>query len=260
MKRCWKIAFLFGVLAAGFAPGPACRIPPGPPAGFEGEWSPQALLTRSVRAYGGPEAVIDFDDLGFDCRIEVLQDGRRIEGTTRLLFKRPDLIYFISALEEAGERIVLFDGRESLELHDGSPTGRDVSADLERRRRLTMIHAFFLDGSAEGVELIPPQRIEERWHAVLEKSIGGETWKLWIDLEDFLIRRIRLYLPSGDPESGRAGPLSVEWTFRDFREISGRTVPHAFRIHLNGQLFQEGEITGFRLNQGLGAEDFRGGR
>ena len=137
------------------------------------------------------------------------------------------------------------------------PTGRDVDADLERRRRLTMIHAFFLEGGAGDVDLCPLARTEGRLHAVLSKVSGLETWKLWIDLDEFLIRRIRLLLPPGNGAVGVTGPMTVEWRFLDFRMAGKRLVPHTFRILLNGRPFQEGRITEFRMDQGLTDEDFK---
>ena len=231
----------------------SCRTPYGPPKDFEGEWSQRELLMRSVHAYGGPEAVLTFKDLSFDCEITVQEDGRQVKGKTHLRFKPPDRLFFTSDLDQVGNQVVLSNGRESLEFLYGAPTGRDVKADLERRRRLTMIHVFFLEGEAGEVDLGPPTKIEGRLHAVLSKKSGVETWRLWIDLDEFLIRRIRLLLPSGEG----AGPMSVEWRFMDFKKAGKRLVPHAFRIFLNARPFQEGRITEFRMDQGLTEEDFR---
>jgi hypothetical protein len=245
------------IIAVWLLIGVSCRATHGPPPGFDGEWSPRELLMRSVRAYGGPEAVLDFKDLSYECEITVKEDGRQVKGKTHVRFKPPDRLFFTSDLEQVGKQVVLSNGRESLEFIDGAPTGRDVKADLERRRRLTMIHAFFLEDEACEVEMGPLTKIEGRLHAVLSKRSGVESWKLWIDLDELLVRRIRLLLPSGNGASSITGPLSVEWRFMKFKKAGKRLVPHAFRILMNGRSFQEGRITKFRMDQGLTDEDFR---
>lgn len=235
----------------------ACRAPVQPPDGFEGRWSPRALALRSVEAYGGGPAVLDFEDLAYECEISIQADRGWVTGTTTLRFKKPDWFYSSLNLRNGGEKIQFYDGLRSGERINGTSTDRDIGTDLDRRRRSTLIHAFLLEEGGEPMELSGRGEAGGMRCAVLTKRAGVEIWKVWIDLERFLIRKIRLLLPPGDAASGVAGPLSVEWRFSDFKEVEGRQVPHVYEQHLNGKLFQKGRITSFRLNGGLTQDDFR---
>jgi hypothetical protein len=235
----------------------ACTPLPDPPADFKGPWTAENILRCSVEAYGGKEVVLEFEDMTYQCHITVLQGTDWTKGDTDLRIKKPDLIFSFLRLENGDEKTVFYDGRERDEWINGKTTGREVEADLERRRRLTLVHAFFMEKDQNDVVLAETTKEQGLPCAVLLKKTGFETWKLWIDLERFLIRKIRLLLPPGDPASGVTGPLSVEWHYSGFRPMAGRLVPRQFQIYLNGELFQKGEITRFSLNQGLTDKDFR---
>jgi hypothetical protein len=236
--------------------GGGCRSAPTPPAHFEGTWSAPALLERSIEAYGGPGVLMDFTDMTVEHEIQARLGKTWRKGSALLRMKPPDLLYSAVRLKGGDEKVVFFDGSERGERINGEPTDRDVSPDLLQRRRSSMIHAFFRADDYAGVTLSSRDDLLGVACAVLSKEAGDETWRIWIDLEEFLIRKIRLVLPSAEASTGLPGRLTVEWYHADFKRVSGRLVPHAYRTYLNGELFQQGRVKAFALNQGLETGDF----
>jgi hypothetical protein len=237
-------------------PGSGCRSAPKPPADFKGTWSAAALLERSIEAYGGAEKLLSFEDLTVECEISARFGKSWQKGETLLRIKPPDLLYSAVRLRGGDEKIVFFDGSERGEWINGQPTIRDVRSDLLQRRRSSMIHAFFQEEGAAGVILSSRDDLAGISCAVLSKQAGEETWRIWIDLKEFLIRKIRLILPSAEAATGLAGSLTVDWYYAVFKRESGRLVPFAYRTYLNGELFQEGRVKAFALNQELTAKEF----
>ncbi|MBU0755048.1 MAG: hypothetical protein KJ645_07890, partial [Planctomycetes bacterium] len=160
-------------------------------------------------------------------------------------------------LEGGDQKIVVSDGQNRGEWINGKPTDRDVTADLVQRKRLTMIHAFFLEEEVKDVTLAEVERLEDRPCACLDKRCGEETWRIWIDLSEYRIRKIGLLMPSAEQASGLSGSLAVDWIFDDFQWVESRLVPFTYQTFLNGTLFQEGRILRFALNQGFTTDDFK---
>jgi len=249
----YVIAFLLLIFCFLFS----CMSAPLPPDGLQDIWTPSKLITQSVTAYGGPKAVLEFNDISYSMDLAIYQNNRWLTGTSRLLMKQPDMLYSEMNIEGIGEKIVFFDGDEAGELLNGKISGRNVDQDLNRRRKLTMIHAFFLENRSESVTIRPCEKVGDHRCAVLSKDEGEETWRIWIDLNSFLIRKIRLLLPKGqDGAAGIAGPVTVDWNFKEFKKIQGRQVPHTFITYLNDGPFQRGRISRFKMNSGLADIDF----
>jgi hypothetical protein len=163
---------------------------------------------------------------------------------------------FSLQLEGESQKVVYSDGRISGERMDGAPTNRIVEPDLKRLLRSTLIHGFFLENQARAVRISPAVKMGGFTCTVLSLDQDGESWKIWIDLDRFFIRKKRLLLPPGDPLSGSSGPVSVEWFFSDFQPMNQRWVAQTFQIFRNGNSFQEGKVTRFSLNEGLPDEAF----
>jgi hypothetical protein len=160
-------------------------------------------------------------------------------------------------IEGAGVKEVFFDGTKSGEKINGFRTTRSVEKDLERRIRQIMIHAFFLEENALSPVLPPPEKVEDSLCARLSRTVGEETWRIWIDLDHYYIRKIRLLLPPGEgKEMGISGAVTVEWRFREFKRHGLRLLPHLCETFINDRPFQQSRIQAFRMNQGFEDRDF----
>lgn len=227
------------------------------PPDFEGEWTALSLLNRSVQAYGGPAAILDFQDITIRCDIDVFNGQAWVHGSTLMRMTPPDRLLSQTVLEKVGEKVVYSNAHGQGERIDGQSTGRDVTDDLRQSFRRTRIHAFFLEDQAEHVTITANTTLDKRPCTVLTRTAGQEKWRIWIDLDQFLIRKIRLVLAKAESASNVPGALSVEWLFSNFKYRGIRNVPFSYKTYLNGKLFQKGEVTEVLLNQGLKEEDFR---
>jgi len=244
-KQLIPVSKLFGFIL--LLPLFSCSSWPRTPEGFEGEYTPYALLMRSVDAYGGPGKVLDFKKMTCQWEVSIPSKEGFSRGISRLELERSGNLTSELRLEDAGCISVRGNADQSREWIDGKPTDRDVQAVVDRLRRSTLIHAFFLEDRATGVELSPPVIMEGEPCAVLALERRGQSWKIWIDLNQFLIRKKRLVLPAGDEAGGIAGPLSMEWSYSGFEMMDGRLVPTRFKLDRNSRPFMEGRITRFDL-------------
>jgi len=244
------LCLVLALLAAG------CAAVDGPPAVQGQSLDPARLLARSLAVYGGAQAVTEFEDLTLLCRIRARLGETWIEGRTLLRFKPPRALLSLVVLEDGSRQLAWCDGEDQGERVNGRDVERDVSADLDQRRRLLMIHAFFLEEDGRHALFEGLDEAEGARCAVLSRKDGERTWQLWIDPEDATIRKIRLDMPSAQEATGLPGEMTVEWTYGGFETRQGRLVPRTYAIRLNGRLFQEGEVLRFALNQGLSLDDF----
>jgi hypothetical protein len=235
---------------------PACGAIWSSPANLDESRNPFLLLNRSVEAYGGRAVMLDLTDLRFESEIILHQGTDRIQGWARVVFAPPRRLLSTVRFEGGEEKTVFSNSREQGERINGKATDRDVTPDLEKRRRTLMIHSFFLENDARTVDLVHTADDRGRKCAVLTRKAENETWKLWIDLEKYRIRKVSLLMKAADPASGIHGPLTVEWQYDDFEVMDGRLVPRSSWVLLNDHLFQEGRVTRFALNRGIPEADF----
>lgn len=212
--------------------------------------TPWELLNKSVQAYGGEEAVLNLQDMTSRIAVAVFRDGVWRTGESLLRFKQPDLLYSAIKIQGMGEKTVYNNGRKSEERINGKATNRSVKRDLKRRLRLSMIHAFFLENRAEEVQFMGIQEVNGRDCAVLLKKADQETWRIFIDQEQGLIRKIGLTLPPQD-----SGAI-VDWTFDEFKRTQARMAPQVCVTRINDKVFQRGRLLEFQMNSGLTETDF----
>lgn len=233
-----------------------CSMTPAPPADFKGEWTPLTILGHSADAYGGESAILGFNDMTVEQMISVYQGRGWVKGETLMRFKPPEWIYESLRIGEEAERVVYHDGETAGEIIGGQRTGRKVQADLERRRRQLLLHGFFMEDGARHTTIDMRVDLEGVKCVVLARKADGERWRIWIDLEQYLIRKVELFMKAGNAAVGLTGDIVIDWYYSDFRWVGKRLVPHAFLTFINKKPFQKGKVERAVVDTGLTRKDF----
>jgi hypothetical protein len=88
----------------------------------------------------------------------------------------------------------LIDGDRHLELEQGVPTGRDLSAEIATHRRYRHLLERILDPATTGVALVAPGGADSSRTIALELTdVDGERWQAWFDSTSGVPLRIRRF-------------------------------------------------------------------
>jgi len=114
----------------------------------------------------------------------------------------------------------LIDGERHLELEQGVPTGRDLTAEIATHRRYRHLLHELLDPATTGVALVAPPGSDLTHVLALERTWpDGERWQAWFDADSGLPLRIRRL------RRDRDGDHVDEDLLRDPVRSGGRLLP-----------------------------------
>ena len=201
------------------------------------------LLERAQRALGGPDKLAAVKDLSMSAEVAISTGGPGMK-----VQQKSDFIFPSRMRQEIqapfGKQVSYSDGESGW---IATLQGVQVMPEpVLKQSQGEMFHELIrLVLSDED----PQRMVVATGPGVVESSnTGGEAASLKID------EKTGLPVAVSYETMGRTGPVQVEETFSDWREVNGIKLPFAMSITQAGKKFADAQVTDYRINSGLTEE------